>query len=81
MKRKILSDEEIINWIKSFENLEGTDITPSRIYFKENVKNLLRSLYFRLKYLEVSDIYFSVIEDVLNKVDGIYNKLEDMDYF
>lgn len=81
MKRKVLSDKEILNWIKSFENLEGSQRTPDRIYFKENVKNLLRSLYFRLKFIKAPDIYFVQIEEVLNKIDGIYNKLENMDYF
>lgn len=81
MKRKILSEDEIISWIKSFGNLKAPENNPYTIYFKENVKSLLRSLYFRLKFLNESSAYFDEIEQVLNKVDGIYNSLENKDYF
>lgn len=76
IRRNILGEEEIINWIKSFDKLELPKELPYSQYWKENIKNLLRSLYFRLKFKKLPEIYIEAIEEVQNNINSIYNNLE-----
>lgn len=76
IRRNILGEEEIINWIKSFDKLELPKELPYNQYWKENVKNLLRSLYFRLKYKKLPEIFIEAIEEVQNNINSLYNNLE-----
>jgi hypothetical protein len=48
LERNIIDESEIIEWIKSYENLKKTGKYPEDVVIKVNVKNFLRSLYFRL---------------------------------
>lgn len=63
IERKLLSDEEVIDWIKSFGGGAPTEF-PAKHYWKENVKNLLRSLYFRLKFQNGPVAFINEIEQV-----------------
>jgi hypothetical protein len=75
IERNELSEEEIISWIRSFEELEKPDKFPEEHYWRENVKNLLRSLYFRLKFRKGSDKIINEIEKVLHNINDSYTVL------
>lgn len=75
MSRKILTNEEIVFWIKSFEDFNKPKDFPNMHYFKENVKNFLRSLYFRLKFKNNQTLIFNEIEEVLNHQNESFNKI------
>lgn len=45
--RGLLKQVDFFNWIRSFSTIEKTDSYLDNSYLKTNVKNLLRSLYFR----------------------------------
>jgi hypothetical protein len=74
IEREILKEEEIKNWINSFKNLKLPESYPEVHYFKENIKNFLRSLYFRLKYKGLYD-YLADIENTLNHHNSFFNNL------
>lgn len=74
LNRKVLCDTDFVEWIKSFEDIEPPANHPNMHYWKENTKNLCRSLYFRLKYKKYPQEYLEAIEDVLNKINESFNK-------
>ena len=74
MDRDDIKDEDIIQWIRSFNDLEQSKGNPQYHNFRENVKNLLRSVYFRFKAKEVNSEILNEIENVLNKINERFNK-------
>lgn len=66
--RKILSDIEMVNWLRSFifknKDLDYMD----RFHLKVNVKEFLRSLYFRLLENNGSNFIIEEIRKILNKL-------------
>lgn len=76
IQSNILGEDEILNWIKSFNNLEIPKSLPDRHYWKENIKNLLRSLYFRLKFKKAPEVFIKALEEVQNNINSVYNNLE-----
>ncbi len=75
LSRNILKDEEIRKWIKSFVHTNTPNDYPEMHYFKENVKNFLRSLYFRIKFKGSNSSLLVEIEEVLNQVNQSFNKI------
>lgn len=73
VQRQIVKDEEILGWIRSFESIEKPSEFPQLHYFKENVKDFLRSLYFRLKFKKLSPVFMEEIEGVLNNLNSRFN--------
>lgn len=74
--RNVIREEKIVNWIRSFGNLEVPSGLPARHYWKENIKNFLRSLYFRLKFKKESEAYLQAIEETQNKLNEFFNNLK-----
>lgn len=72
IQRSIIKDEEIINWIKSFENIQKADKYPEDHYLLENHKNFLAALYFRLKRKNESTAFLDAIEQVLYNTAAPY---------
>ncbi|MCQ4923583.1 DUF2785 domain-containing protein [Tissierella carlieri] len=70
LNRKIITDEEFCEWIKSFNVLQRTGIYPEDHNLLINVKNLLRSLYFRLIRLDNTEILTEQIKDTLTKISS-----------
>lgn len=66
IKKEILNDEEFINWIKSFENIEKTGKYPEDHNLISNHKNFLSALYFRLKRRNENPSFMDTIEQILN---------------
>lgn len=76
VEREILADEQVVDWIRSFGELEIPKTLPGMHYWKENIKNLLRSLYFRLKFKKTPEIYLEEIEAILNGINARFNTIK-----
>ncbi|SCY43456.1 DUF2785 domain-containing protein [Alkaliphilus peptidifermentans] len=74
IERKELEDSEVIGWIRSFANIEIPSNYPEAHYFKENIKNLLRSLFFRVKFKYPQSAFTSEIEAVLHGINSRFNE-------
>lgn len=66
--RKLLKDDEIIKWIKSFANKEKTGKYPEELFLIANIKLFLRSLYFEMMYQKDTEIFTEIILDALQKL-------------
>jgi len=65
VQRRILKDEEIINWIRSFEDMGKTGNYPEDHYLITNHKSFLAALYFRLKRKNEAKVFLDAIEEVI----------------
>lgn len=66
--RKILSNEEIIHWLQSFNFEKSKDNYIEYLHLKVNIKGFLRSLYFRLLEQEASNFIIEELKQVLKKL-------------
>jgi hypothetical protein len=78
IKRELLSDTEISQWIQSFaENVLLIKPMPERQIIRANVKNFLQSLYFRLQWeQQTADKFDTCINQTLKKINP-FIKQED----
>ena len=71
IERNILDEEFISKWIESFGLLPKPKSYPEFYHFKNNVKNLLRSLYFRIlnnkEYKNIQIVLKNVIIELEKK--------------
>ncbi len=72
--RDDIKDEDIVEWIRSFNDLEQPKTNPEFHNFTENTKNFLRSMYFRFKFKGVNSELLDEIEKVLNKINERFNQ-------
>ncbi|MGH4119152.1 DUF2785 domain-containing protein [Clostridium sp.] len=72
LNRSLISNEDICEWIKSFSDIEKTGIHPEDDNLLTNVKNMLRSLYFRIIVLENTEVLVEEIKNALTKISN-YN--------
>lgn len=72
MERKVIGDEKIINWIKSFHDIGKTGVYPEDHNLICNHKGFLSALYFRLKRREETQCFLSAIEEVINNMTPKY---------
>ncbi|MDP5275860.1 DUF2785 domain-containing protein [Chengkuizengella axinellae] len=72
MKRNLIHEDELVRWIESFKNYEETNHYLSDYRLKVNLKNFMRSLYFRLKGQLQSDSLQSAVEGVLDHLNVHY---------
>jgi hypothetical protein len=68
--REIIKNEEFCEWIKSFSELKRTGRYPEDHNLVINVKNLLRSLYFRLIRLDDTEMITEQIKDTLIEISN-----------
>ena len=68
LKRKVLHEEYIIDWINGFRSFERLAKFPEDYNVDINIRNLLRSLYFRL----LGDDSF---KNILNKLVEVLDEL------
>lgn len=73
--RNILSEQGIINWIRSFETIEYPSSLPQSQYFLENTLRFIRALYFRLKYKKMSDNIINQLEDTSHNLNSYFNNV------
>ncbi len=77
ISRDVISESQIIDWIRSFKYVIDNKNFPNKHYIMQNIKDLLRSLYFRLKYINEFQSIIDEIEIELNKINSTFNKLHD----
>ena len=69
IRRSLLPELEIAQWIRSFENpVLETDSMPQGIMMRANIKNFLQSLYFRLDWEQMADKFSIPINQTLQKI-------------
>lgn len=66
--RKILSNSEIIEWLQGFTLENPKDYRIDNFHLKINVKEFLRSLYFRLLEEEDSEFIIEEIKKIFKKL-------------
>ncbi|MFS1514864.1 DUF2785 domain-containing protein [Chengkuizengella sp. SCS-71B] len=69
VKRNILSEGELVIWVKNFEKFEKTNIYHVDDCLEVNIKNFMRSFYFRLKKNQPNEKILNAIEEVLESVN------------
>lgn len=72
LNRKILRPTYVEQWIQRFGDVEKEPEFLSAFKQKNNIKNFLKSLYFRIKFHNVDTDLCPTIEHNLYKVDNIY---------
>lgn len=72
LNRKILSQTYVEQWIQSFGDVEKNSEFLPAFKQKNNIKNFLKSLYFRVKFYKVDAVLCSTIEHTLYKVEEVY---------
>ncbi|WP_136605519.1 DUF2785 domain-containing protein [Paenibacillus dokdonensis] len=72
LNRKILSQIYVEQWIKSFGDVEKSSEFLPAFKQKNNIKNFLKSLYFRVKFYKVDADLCPTIEHTLYKVEKVY---------
>ncbi|MED1798512.1 DUF2785 domain-containing protein [Brevibacillus porteri] len=72
LNRKMLSQSYVEQWIQSFGDVDKSSEFLPAFKQKINIKNFLKSLYFRLKfYKEDADLCLT-IEQTLYKIEKVY---------
>jgi hypothetical protein len=70
IKRELLSEKEIAQWIQRFAGPPLSIKTmPERHHIRSNVKNFLQSLYFRLQWERALNNFDSPISHTLQKIN------------
>ncbi len=73
IKRQLLSDTEIIQWVQGFSDRTlSIKSTPEKHIIRANVKNFLQSLYFRLQWEQVTNNFDTPINQTLQKINPFY---------
>lgn len=77
LERKQIPEVEIIQWIKSFEKMTEVKVYPHDLIIYVNVKNLFRSLYFRLnnrfEFQNIVDVLHEILENTNRYKNNTYN--------
>ena len=72
LNRKILSQTYVEDWIQSFGDVEKDSEFLPAFKQKNNIKNFLKSLYFRVKFYKVDAALCPAIEHTLYKLEKVY---------
>ncbi|MFE6075490.1 DUF2785 domain-containing protein [Paenibacillus sp. NPDC057886] len=72
LDRKILSQSYVEQWIQRFGDVEKNPEFHPAFKQKNNIKNFLKSLYFRVKFYKVDANLCPTIEHTLYKVEQVY---------
>ncbi len=68
LKRDLIDSKEIVEWIENFGELHYSGELPQDDNLHINVKNFLRSLYFRLLAENHANNYLEIIRKILDKI-------------
>ncbi|WP_342563163.1 DUF2785 domain-containing protein [Paenibacillus sp. FSL R7-0345] len=72
LNRKILSQASVEQWIQRFGEVEKSPEFLPAFRQKNNIKNFLKSLYFRVKFYKADAGLCPVIENTLYKIEKVY---------
>lgn len=64
--RDVLSEAEVMEWIKSFRNFERDKAYPQYFYLVSNIRNFLNSLYYRLPQDRYQTVKAAVSDTILD---------------
>lgn len=70
--RHIIKDEEIISWIYSFNDVEESGQCENQEHLRENRKVFLRSLFFRIRKLNLNKKFLPAIEETLDNLPAFF---------
>lgn len=70
--KNIIRNEDIINWIYSFEYIKKSGKYPNEEHLRENRKIFFRSLFFRFKKLNIDESFVKAVEQVLNNLPAFF---------
>ncbi|XMB72085.1 DUF2785 domain-containing protein [Mycoplasmatota bacterium WC30] len=69
MNREILKEEFWTDWVKGFDNYKKPETYPEIYIYKNNKKNLLRSLYFRILNEEKNQDLVKLLEEKIKEME------------
>ncbi|HEX2994007.1 MAG TPA: DUF2785 domain-containing protein [Anaerolineales bacterium] len=70
LKRQLLSDAEVTQWIQGFaDRVLPVKSPPQRHIIRGNVKSFLQSLYFRLQWEQASNKFEAEIDQTLQRIN------------
>ena len=72
LNRKILSQTVVEQWIQRFGEVEKSPEFLPAFKQKNNIKNFLKSLYFRVKFYQADANLCPAIEHTLYKIEKVY---------
>ncbi|MNB80928.1 hypothetical protein D3C75_276960 [compost metagenome] len=72
LNRNLLSRAAVEQWIRSFADVEKSPEFLPAFRQRVNIKNFLKSLYFRVKYYKLHDDLCPAIEQTLYTVEPVY---------
>lgn len=70
LDRGILTESDIINWLKGFSDINKIGQLPEDLMTSINTKNFVRSLYFRLLKNEENEKYTQIIKEVIDSISN-----------
>lgn len=68
LERKIIPEKEVGDWISNFNKIDKTGTYPERLVIDFNVNTFLKSLYFRLIYIDEYKQIANVAKGVLKEI-------------
>ncbi len=74
LERGLISNDDVIKWIKSFENIELLGVGQIDMRIRVNRKNFLTSMYFRLKRRNIDKDIIDELEAVIDNTTLKYFK-------
>ena len=69
---KMISPDEYITWINGFNRVLEIEDRTQKYTAAVNVKNLLRSMYFRMKHLKIADEFVEPVFEMEKKFNYYY---------
>ncbi|WP_066495420.1 DUF2785 domain-containing protein [Abyssisolibacter fermentans] len=73
VEKNLVDEKDIINWIKSFKDINIPDKYPEKGHLLVNRKNFLRSLYFRMVKKQMNEKYINIVFSIINETDSYAN--------
>ncbi|WP_105617192.1 DUF2785 domain-containing protein [Vallitalea okinawensis] len=73
INRNTIEENELQDWINSFETMKLPENFLERYNIRTNRKNFLRSLYFRLVYAKESEVLIKRLEEIILTINP-YNR-------
>lgn len=69
---KVLTFDQFNTWLQKFDQILNIEDKMHKYSAKVNVKNLLRSMYFRMKHLNVDESFITSVAEMEKKFNNYY---------
>lgn len=70
--RNVITNEEIVNWIYSFQDIKKRGKYPEEEHLRENQKVFFRSLFFRFKKYNMDESLIKAVEKTLSNLPAFF---------